>query len=338
MSAILEETPERPPRAHLDEALQINLVTNMLRIRRLEELCAELYTQEKIRGFLHLYVGEEAVATGVMELVRAQDNVVATYREHGHALLKGISARLILAEMYAKVTGCCRGRGGSMHLFSKTHRFFGGQAIVGAGIPQAVGLALAAKVRGEDRLTFCFLGDGSVAEGEFHEALNLAALWKVPILFCCENNFYGMGTALAKAESQTDLVAKAASYKIPGLAVDGMNVDAVLANTQYAIEQIKEKKSPFFIEFKTYRFRAHSMFDPELYRSKEEVNEWKKRCPIDSKKAELLRLGILSIDKLAAIEELVQKELEEARAFAEESPYESPEQLMKFVYAPGGSL
>ncbi len=212
----------------MDKAWQGFLLKTMLRIRRMEELCAELYTQEKIRGFLHLYIGEEAVASGVMAHVRRQDNVIATYREHGHALLKGIPASAIMAEMFGKLDGCSRGRGGSMHLFSREHRFFGGNAIVGGGIPQAVGLALAAKQLGEDRLTFCFFGEGAMAEGVFHESANLAALWRLPVVFCCENNRYAMGTALARSESQTSMAAKARAYNIEALEVDGMDGDGLL--------------------------------------------------------------------------------------------------------------
>ena len=317
---------------------ELTLLTNMLRIRRLEELCAELYTQEKIRGFLHLYIGEEAVATGVMSHVRPQDNVLATYREHGHALLKGIPARSIMAEMFGKVTGCCRGRGGSMHLFSRAHRFFGGQAIVSAGLPQAVGLGLAAQWLAEDRITFCFLGDGSVAEGEFHEALNLASLWRVPVLFCCENNFYAMGTALEKHQAQTNLVEKAASYKVPGLTIDGMDVDAVSAGTQQALQFMQTHHSPFFLEFKTYRFRPHSMFDPDLYRSKAEIAAWKERCPIESKKAALYRSGVLTDDRMEFLEKIVADELKDAVEYAEQSPFEKPEELTHFVYSSGGSI
>ncbi|MEY4615829.1 MAG: pyruvate dehydrogenase (acetyl-transferring) component subunit alpha [Pseudomonadota bacterium] len=319
-----------------DEPFELGLFKNMLRIRRLEELCAELYTQEKIRGFLHLYIGEEAVATGVLSQARAKDNVIATYREHGHALLKGLSARSILAEMFGKRTGCCRGRGGSMHLFSKEHRFFGGQAIVGAGLPHAVGLALASEWLGEDRITFCFFGDGAVAEGQFHESLNLAALWKLPVLFCCENNFYGMGTAIERAQSQTNLVEKAKSYKIQGLSVDGMDVDAVVNGTRQALFWMQENKGPFFLELKTYRFRAHSMFDPDLYRSKEEVLQWKQRCPIEQKKKTLRQKGLLNNEKLLAIEKGIQDELSDAKTFAEASPFESPEDLYQFVYAGDG--
>lgn len=336
-----KETNPAQPDLSLDSLLAPSphfLLKNMVRIRRLEERCAELYTQEKIRGFLHLYIGEEAVATGVLSLVRPLDNVMATYREHGHALLKGIPARNIMAEMLGRVDGCCRGRGGSMHLFSQEHRFFGGQAIVGAGLPQAAGLALAAKSLSEDRLTFCFFGDGAVAEGTFHETMNLAALWKLPILFCCENNLYAMGTALSRHQSQTDLVKKAASYNITALSVDGMDPHAVQAATKIAIDEIREFGGPIFIEFKTYRFRAHSMFDPELYRTKEEVQLWKQKCPIEHLKKSLFSQGLLSNDEFKKMEDAALAEVEDAVAFAERAPIEKIEEVTTFVYAPGGQL
>jgi pyruvate dehydrogenase E1 component alpha subunit len=205
----------------------LHLLRQMLRIRRFEERCAQLYQQEKIRGFLHLYIGEEAVATGVMEALLPEDGVVATYREHGHALARGMDPRVVMAEMLGKIEGCSRGRGGSMHLFDSSTRFYGGNAIVGGGLPLALGLALADKLNSRPRVTVVFFGEGAVAEGEFHESMNLAALWGLPVLFCCENNLYAMGTALERSESQTQLTLKAASYQMPAWQVDGMDVKAV---------------------------------------------------------------------------------------------------------------
>lgn len=317
----------------MDAALKTSLLVNMLRIRRMEELCAELYTQEKIRGFLHLYIGEEAVATGVLAQVRPQDNVIATYREHGHALLKGVAANAIMAEMFGKLDGCSRGRGGSMHLFSREHRFFGGNAIVAGGIPQGVGLALAAKQLGEDRLTFCFFGEGAMAEGAFHESANLAALWQLPVIFCCENNRYAMGTALARSESQTVMVEKARSYNITAQAVDGMAVQDVYAKTAQAIAFVQREQRPYFLEFNTYRFRPHSMFDPELYRQKSEVEEWKKRCPIAGFRAALLAEGVIDERWLQTTQADVEAEMQAAVAFAEASPWEPLDQLARFVYS-----
>jgi pyruvate dehydrogenase E1 component alpha subunit len=310
----------------------LRLFHNMLRVRRMEELCAELYTQEKIRGFLHLYIGEEAVVTGVMSLLRPEDNVMATYREHGHALLKGVSAKLIMAEMYGKVEGCSKGRGGSMHLISAANRFFGGNAIVAAGIPQAAGLALAAKRLKEDRQTICFFGEGAVAEGAFHETMNMAALWKIPILFCCENNLYAMGTALSRSQSQQEIAKKAEIYNISAQVVDGMNIFDVMEKTQVALEFVKREQKPYFLEFKTYRFRPHSMFDPELYRKKEEVQEWKERCPVEFLKKHLIAHDSLAMDVFNKIEREVEQEMQEAISFAENGTLEPVENLEKNIY------
>jgi len=310
-----------------------HLLRQMLRIRRFEEKSAELYSAMKIRGFLHLYIGEEAVAVGVADALSAEDAVVATYREHGHAMVRGMSMRAIMAEMYGKVDGCCRGRGGSMHLFGTTERLYGGNAIVGGGLPVAVGLALADKLQGNNRVTCCCFGEGAVAEGEFHESMNLATLWKLPVLFACENNLYAMGTALELSESITNLTEKAAGYGVPSAAVDGMDVLAVEAAAQTAVKIIKQGGGPYFLESRTYRFRAHSMFDPELYRSKDEVEQWKQRCPIETHKARLQGQGWLAAAQLAALEREVADEVADAVAFAEQSDWEPVEELTRFVYS-----
>ncbi|HEX6008359.1 MAG TPA: pyruvate dehydrogenase (acetyl-transferring) E1 component subunit alpha, partial [Burkholderiales bacterium] len=264
----------------IDRARALKLLREMLRIRRFEEKCAELYSAGKIRGFLHLYIGEEAIAAGTMQALAPEDAVLATYREHGHALARGIAPERVMAEMYGKYEGCSRGRGGSMHIFDANTRFYGGSAIVGGGLPLAVGFALADRMMHRPRVTACFFGEGAVAEGEFHESMNLAALWQVPALFLCENNLYAMGTALERSEAETDLCAKARSYKIAARSVDGMDVLAVMHATTEAVASIHAQDGPQFIELRTYRFRAHSMFDAELYRSKAEVEDWKRRCPI----------------------------------------------------------
>jgi pyruvate dehydrogenase E1 component alpha subunit len=309
----------------------------MLRIRRFEERCAQLYQQEKIRGFLHLYIGEEAVATGVMEALQPDDAVVATYREHGHALARGMDPGVVMAEMFGKVEGCSRGRGGSMHLFDASTRFYGGNAIVGGGLPLAVGLALADKMNDRPRVTAVFFGEGAVAEGEFHESMNLAALWHLPVLFCCENNRYAMGTALSRSESQTHITLKAASYQVPAWDVDGMDVLAVEQAARRAAESVRAGGGPHFLELQTYRFRAHSMFDPELYRSKEEVESWKHRDPIEVFRARLEAAGTLSEEMMARLEDEVSKEVDEAVAFAEEGDWEPVDELTRFVYSEVGS-
>ncbi len=307
------------------------LLSEMIRIRRFEEKCAELYAATKIRGFLHLGVGQEAVAVGAVRALSAEDAIVATYREHAHALARGVPMGPILAEMYGKQEGCSRGRGGSMHLFSAPHRFYGGNAIVGGGLPIAVGLALADRIRSARRVTACFFGEGAVAEGEFHESMNLAALWKLPVLFFCENNLYAMGTALARSESVTDLCAKARSYGMPAASVDGMDVLAVAEAAGRAVAGVREGAGPSFLEFRTYRFRAHSMYDPELYREKSEVEEWKKRDPILLLRELARERGLLSDDDLARIEADVAAELDAAVRFAEAGTWEPVEDLTRFV-------
>lgn len=315
----------------LDRDHALHLLHSMIRIRRLEDKCAELYSAMKIRGFLHLYDGEEAVAVGVIEALTPEDAIVATYREHGHALIRGVSAGCILAEMYGKQEGCSRGRGGSMHLFDDKTRFYGGNAIVGGGLPLAVGLALADKMQQRARVTCCFFGDGAVAEGEFHESMNLASLWKLPVLFVCENNLYAMGTALKYSHSVTDLSRKAAAYDVTSAAVDGMDVLAVEEAARKAVAAVRGGKGPAFLECRTYRFRAHSMFDPELYRNKEEVEEWRKRCPIETFTQKLKNEGLLNEEDLAEIERDAAREISEAVAFAEACTWEPLEDLTRFV-------
>jgi pyruvate dehydrogenase E1 component alpha subunit len=303
----------------------------MLRIRRFEEKCAELYSAGSIRGFLHLYIGEEAVAVGIMRALAADDAVVATYREHGHALARGIPPGPIMAEMFGKQQGVSRGRGGSMHLFDAATRFYGGNAIVGGGLPLAVGLALADSMRRLRRVTACFFGEGAVAEGEFHESMNLAALWRLPVLFCCENNLYAMGTALSRSESETDLCLKASSYEIPAWPVDGMDVRAVARAARGAVLAVREGGGPLFLELRTYRFRAHSMFDPELYRDRVEVEAWKQRDPIPRLCAELRASGALDDALQARLETEIAKEVADAVAFAEAGTWEPVEDLTRFV-------
>lgn len=303
----------------------------MLRIRRFEERCSDLYRDEKIRGFLHLAIGEEAIAAGVIPELQPQDAIVATYREHGHALVRGVSARAVMAEMYGKVTGTSRGRGGSMHLFDAATRFYGGNAIVGGGLPLAAGLALADRLQQRDGVTACFFGEGATTEGEFHEAMNLASLWQLPVLFCCENNLYAMGTAIARAQVETDVALRAASYRMPSWSVNGMDVDAVATAAQRAVAAIRAGDGPHFLEFHTYRFRAHSMFDAELYRDKAEVEAWKAKCPINGYLATLRTAGLIDDAALTAMESAVRAEIDDAVAFAEESAWESVGELTRFV-------
>jgi len=311
----------------------LHLLYEMVRIRRFEEKCVELYSAMKIRGFLHLYIGEEAVAVGVLQALRPNDAVVATYREHGHALARGVSAHRIMAEMFGKLEGCSRGRGGSMHLFDAATHFYGGNAIVAGGLPIATGLALAAKMQQQERIVCCFFGEGAVAEGAFHESMNLAALWRLPVLFICENNLYAMGTALSRSESLTDISVKAAAYKVPAEAVDGMDVMAVDAAAARAANSVRTTGGPYLLECRTYRFRAHSMFDPELYRPKSEVEEWKKRDPIPLLISRMRRENLINDSEIERIESAVAAEVIDAVAFAEAASLEPPSELTRFVYS-----
>jgi pyruvate dehydrogenase E1 component alpha subunit len=324
--------------AALDREHALRLLAQMLRIRRFEEKAAEVYSLGKIRGFLHLYIGEEACAVGAMQSLRPEDAVVATYRDHGHALARGLPARELMAEMYGKAAGCSRGRGGSMHFFDASRRFYGGYGIVGGGLPIATGLALADRMRGRQVVTACFFGEGAAVEGEFHETLNLAALWQLPVLFLCENNRYAMGTAIDHEMARTEVAARAATYGIPSQIVDGMDVVAVEAAVHGAAEAVRRGAGPYFIELMTYRFRAHSMADPDLYRTKEEVEEWRReRDPIELFTSRLRREGLLDADTLAALEEGVSAEIDEALAFADAAEPEDTTALGTDVYAETGS-
>lgn len=315
----------------IDKAHGQRLFREMLRIRRFESKCAELYQAQKIRGFLHLYDGEEAIAVGVMQTLDERDAVVATYREHGHALARGIAMGPIMAEMFGKLEGCSRGRGGSMHIFDREARFLGGNAIVAGGMPLAVGTALADKNLRPGAVTACFFGEGAAGEGEFHESMNLAALWRLPVLFVCENNLYAMGVPLEIAEADTEIFHKAKSYGIPGEQVDGMNPVQVEIAARRAVESIRSGNGPYFLECRTYRFRAHSMFDSQQYRTKEEIEEWKERDPVPHMQQWLMDARLMSQDELAAIEAEVEAEIEDAVAFAEAGTWERVEDLDRFV-------
>ncbi len=309
------------------------MLYQMMLIRRFEEKSAELYTKEKIRGFMHLYVGEEAVAVGVMQALTADDNVLSTYREHGHALARGIDAGAIMAEMYGKLQGCSRGRGGSMHLFDAATKFYGGNAIVAGHLGMAVGMALASKKQKKDNITCCFFGEGAAAEGEFHEAMNLAALWNVPVLFVCENNLYAMGTAIRYSHSIVEIEKKGPAYGIETAAVDGMDILAVENAAKEAALKVRTTGKPYFLVCNTYRFRAHSMFDAELYREKSEVEEWKKRDPIPRLQNLLLSQDMITQKDILELNNKVEEEVQKAVDFAEAGTWEPVEELTKFVYS-----
>lgn len=315
-----------------DSAQRIDLLRQMVRIRRFEERCVQLYSEGTIRGFLHLYIGEEAVAAGVLSALAPEDAVVSTYRDHGHALARGVPMSAIMAEMYGRVSGCSRGHGGSMHLFDTERRFYGGNAIVAGGLPIAVGLALADAVRERPAVTVCLFGDGAMAEGEFHESLNLAALWRLPVLFACENNRYAMGTALAREHAVTDLALRAASYGLPAWPVDGMDACAVAVATDRAVATIRGGGGPCFLELRTYRFRAHSLYDADRYRDKAEIAQWVERDPIPALFAQLRDTGELRDDDLESLERAADDEIDAAVAVADAAPIEPVEDLTRYVY------
>lgn len=311
----------------------LRLLEEMVLIRRFEEKSAELYSAGKIRGFLHLYVGEEAAAVGTMTALAPEDNVVATYREHGHAILRGVTPGAVMAEMFGKANGCSRGRGGSMHLFCEKTRFYGGHAIVGGGMPVACGLALADKLANREAVTVAIFGDGATDEGEYHESLNLASLWKLPVLFLCENNLYAMGTAIERHAAEVDLTQVPLAHKVPSDSVDGMDVAAVERAVRYAADVVRGGGGPRFVELRTYRFRAHSMYDAEKYRDRAEVAEWMKRDPIALFQAVLRDHGLADEAAFDAIEERVARRVEDAVREAEAGPWEPASEIARDVYA-----
>lgn len=318
---------------HLGREQAITLLRKMRMIRRFEEASAEQYTLQKIRGFLHLYIGEEANAVGVMQALSPADAVVATYREHGHALARGVPATAVMAEMFGKVTGCSRGRGGSMHLFDAGHRFYGGNAIVGGGLPLAVGLALADRMQRREVVTCCFFGEGAVAEGAFHESLNLASMWRLPVLFVCENNGYAMGTEAAHELAVVDVARHATSFGIEAETVDGMDVVAVHAAASRLVAAVRGGSGPRLLESRTYRFCAHSMFDAELYRDKAEVARWREKDPIQRFQSWAITNSLIHPQDLEAMQAAIEREVAEAVAFADASPLEPVADLLHEVCA-----
>jgi pyruvate dehydrogenase E1 component alpha subunit len=307
------------------------ILTDMYRIRRMEEACAQLYSAGKIRGFLHLYIGEEAIAASLIPQLKIEDQMFCTYREHAHALLKGVSMDKIMAEMYGKIDGCSKGRGGSMHLFDTSKGLYGGNAIVAGHLPLAVGMAMANKMQNNGAISVCFFGEGAIAEGEFHESMNLAALWKLPVLFVCENNYYAMGTALERSESQVNLTKKAQSYNVTAKRVNGMSASHMYEAANEAIEFVREKQQPYFLECDTYRFRAHSMFDPELYREKEEVERWKQNDPIKQLTHLMLEKAWITESEISTIDEKAMQEIQMAKDYAENSRVETMEETIQDI-------
>ena len=315
----------------------VELLRNMMEIRRFEEKAAEMYAKGKIHGFLHLYIGQEGVAAGAISALRPDDYIVSHYREHGHAIARGLDPKRIMAELFGKETGVTGGRGGSMHLFDVTKSFLGGYAIVAGHMPLACGLALAEQYKGTDRIAVNFIGDGAVNEGEFHEALNLAAVWKLPVLFICENNFYGMGTQVRRVSALVEVYKRAEAYGIDAEQVDGM--DAVETHNAVAriAAQVRSGQGPAFIEAICYRFRGHSMADPEFYRRKDEVERWRALDPIEQLKRKLLAEGVIADEDVARFQSEVDAIAAEAADFAEQSPFPPRESLMRDVYKDGAS-
>lgn len=319
--------------AGLNREQLIGLYRQMLLIRRFEEKSAEAYVAGKIGGFCHLYIGQEAVAVGAISAIREDDYVIASYREHGHALAKGMSARSIMAELFGKATGCSKGKGGSMHMFDKDLGFLGGHAIVGGQIPLATGAAFASMYQGKDQVTLCFFGEAAVNQGAFHESLNMAQLWKLPCIYICENNQYGMGTSLARAMSLRDIAQKGCAYEIASEFVDGMDVLAVREAVMRAVERGRKQSLPTLLEVRTYRFMGHSMSDPGNYRTRAEIEKYQERDPIKLFSASLLEEKIIDEKGLEEIDKKIREEVEDAVRFADESPLPEPEELYTDVYA-----
>ncbi len=304
----------------------------MLLMRRLEEKAGQLYGQQKIKGFCHLYIGQEAVGAGIESAIRPDDYIITAYRDHGNALTRGISARAVMAELYGKIGGCSKGKGGSMHMFSRENNFLGGHGIVGAQIPLGTGVAFAIKYQKRDNVCICMFGDGAVRQGALHEAFNLAMMWKLPVVFVCENNLYAMGTAVERSSNVTDIYRLGSAYDMPSAPVDGMSVVAVHEATLAAVERARKGDGPTFLEMKTYRYRGHSMSDPAKYRTKEELEKFKSEDPIAEIRNYIFENKIADDAELDAIDQRVKAEVQDAVDFSEASPFPDPKELYTDVY------
>lgn len=301
-------------------------------VRRFEEKSAQLYGKQKIKGFCHLYTGQEAVVAGMMSATTKEDKVITAYRDHGHALAMGMSANSVMAELFGKATGCSGGKGGSMHMFSKEHNFFGGHGIVGAQIPLGAGMALAEQYQGTKNVSICFFGDGAVRQGALHEAFNMAMLWKLPVIFICENNEYAMGTSVSRTTNMNDIYKIGLAYDMPSKQVDGMKCETVHEAVFEAAENAREGNGPTFLEIKTYRYRGHSMSDPANYRTKDELNSYKDKDPLETTKATILKKKYASEKALEEMEDKIIEDVEASVEFAENSPLPDPSELFKDVY------
>jgi pyruvate dehydrogenase E1 component alpha subunit len=304
----------------------------MLLIRRFEEKSAQMYGQNKIRGFCHLYTGQEAVVAGMVSAKKDGDKTITAYRDHGHALAMGIPANAVMAELFGRVDGCSKGKGGSMHMFSKEHNFYGGHGIVGGQIPLGAGIALADQYKGNDHVTYCYMGDGAVRQGALHETFNMAMVWKLPVVFICENNNYAMGTSVERTTNVLDIYKIASGYEMPAEQVDGMSCEAVHDSMATAAKRARDGKGPTFLELKTYRYRGHSMSDPAKYRTKDELAQYKKVDPIEILKVTILKEKYLNETQLDTMEEEIEKEVADSTEFAENSPFPDVSELYTDVY------
>jgi pyruvate dehydrogenase E1 component alpha subunit len=310
----------------------LNWYEQMLLMRRFEEKAAQLYGQQKIKGFCHLYIGQEAVVAGTMSALKKEDRLITAYRDHAHALACGMSSREVMAELYGKVTGCSKGKGGSMHMFSKEHNFFGGHGIVGGQIPLGAGIAFADQYRGGDQVTVCYFGDGAARQGALHETFNMAMLWKLPVIFVIENNGYAMGTSVGRTTNVREMYKIGESYEMPSASVDGMNAEEVHKAVAAAAERGRKGEGPTLLEIRTYRYRGHSMSDPAKYRTKEEVETYKMQDPLEQVKATLLKKKYATEADFEKFEEKIAEIVTDAVEFAESSPYPEAADLYKDIY------
>ncbi len=329
MTQVLSKpTPSKgKKKAEFSKEMYLSWFETMFRIRKFEERTLMAYGQQKIRGFCHVYIGQEAIAAGMTSALRKEDAVATAYRQHGLAISKGLSTKSCMAELFGKSTGCVKGKGGSMHFFSKEHKFFGGNGIVGAQIPIGTGVAFAEKYKGTDNLCVTMFGDGAARQGALFEAFNMAMTWKLPVLYICENNQYAMGTSVERTSNVKDLVKLGASFEMPSEIVDGMRPESVHEAISRAAEHIRSGKGPYYLEIKTYRYKGHSVSDPANYRTKEELKTYLDMDPVKSLEARLLSDNIVSVKEVDQIKERIKVEIDEAVDFAEASPYPDPSEL-----------
>ncbi len=329
---IQEKTATRKKKIQYDKETYLTWYKTMLRIRRFEERTLMAYSQQKIRGFCHVYIGQEAIAAGMVSALRPEDKVVTAYRQHGIALARGLSSRSCMAELFGKVTGCVKGKGGSMHFFSAAHNYFGGNGIVGAQIPIGTGIGLAEQYKGTDLISVTMFGDGAARQGALHESFNMAMTWKLPVLYICENNGYAMGTSVARTSNVIDLAKLGIAYDMPSESVDGMSPEACHEAMTRAAEHIRAGKGPYYLEIKTYRYRGHSVSDPAKYRSKEELESYKQKDPLLVTEEKIINEKIASEEELKKIQDAIKDEIQDAIDFAENSDWPLPSDLYEYNY------